>query len=84
MRFGYDLFALPYLLVAIGCAVVVVGFAATLVLASFARVRAEKRFGQPELVASGPFKQQPGGKVAAVVVPDMMLRNRPSENSISP
>lgn len=50
MRFGYDLLALPYLAVAIGCVLVLAGFAVTLVLASFARVRAEKRFGQPELV----------------------------------
>ncbi|WP_394848136.1 VWA domain-containing protein [Pendulispora brunnea] len=51
MRFAYDLLHFPGILIAIGCALFVVAFAASLLLASLARVRAEKRFGDPSLVA---------------------------------
>src|SRR5207249_610218 len=44
VRFAYDLFAYPLLIVVILAALLLVGFAATLVAASFARARAEKRF----------------------------------------
>ncbi|WP_394826803.1 VWA domain-containing protein [Pendulispora albinea] len=51
MKFAYDLLHFPGLLIAIGCVLFVVAFAASLLLASLARVRAEKRFGDPSLVA---------------------------------
>jgi len=51
VRFAYDLLHYPGLLIAIGCALFVVAFAASLLLASLARVRAEKRFGEPSMVA---------------------------------
>jgi Ca-activated chloride channel family protein len=51
MRFAYDFTSLPVLLVAIACAAGVVGFAAVLVLQSFARTRAQRRFGEAPLVA---------------------------------
>jgi Ca-activated chloride channel family protein len=50
MRFAYDFTSLPVLLVAIACAAGVVGFAAVLVASSFARSRAQRRFGEIELV----------------------------------
>ncbi|HWL85716.1 MAG TPA: VWA domain-containing protein [Polyangiaceae bacterium] len=53
MRFAYDLLHFPGVLVAIGCVLFVVAFAAALLFASVARVRAEKRFGDPSLV--GPL-----------------------------
>ena len=40
--------------------------------------------GQPPPLVSGPCEQQPAGNVAAVVVPLMMLRKRPSANTMSP
>lgn len=52
MRFAHDLLAFPaivFLLLGVG---LVVGLVAVLVLASFARTRAEKRFGEPERVAA--------------------------------
>lgn len=51
MKLAYDLTAMPYLLVAIGCGLLVVLFATSLVLASVRRVRATKVFGDPRLVA---------------------------------
>lgn len=50
MRFAYDLSSMPYLLVALGCGVLVALFAASLVLASVRRGRATKVFGDPALV----------------------------------
>ena len=50
MKLHYDLTSLPILLIALLCVGVTVGFAVVLVLASFARVRAERRFGEPSLV----------------------------------
>ncbi len=50
MKFAYDLGSIPYLLVAIGCGLLVVLFAASLVLASVRRARATKVFGDPRLV----------------------------------
>lgn len=51
MRFAYDLLAMPYLLVAIACAVVVGAFAGSLVLAALRRRSAVVRYGDPTLVA---------------------------------
>ncbi len=51
MRFAYDLFSFPWVIAFVACAVLVVGFAAMFVVSSFARVRAEKRFGDADLVA---------------------------------
>lgn len=51
MRFAYDLASAPYLFVAIGCGLLVIAFAASLVLASVRRGRAAKVFGDPKLVA---------------------------------
>jgi Ca-activated chloride channel family protein len=51
VKFAYDLLHFPLLLVALGCLAFLVAFGAMLVLASLARVRAEKRFGDPALVA---------------------------------
>lgn len=50
MKFAHDLFAFPTVLAVVGCAVVLVVFAGMLLLSSVARVRAEKRFGDPALV----------------------------------
>ncbi len=50
MRFAYDLTSMPYLLVALGCGLLVALFAASLVLASIRRGRATKVFGDPKLV----------------------------------
>ncbi len=52
MRFAYDFTSLPILLVALACVLGVAGFTVVLVLQSFARTRATKRFGEPDLVAS--------------------------------
>lgn len=51
MRFAYDLFAWPGVIGLILAALLIVGLAASLVLGSFARSRAEARFGDPKLVA---------------------------------
>jgi len=51
VKFAYDLLQFPGLLIALGCGLFVLAFAASLLLASLARVRAEKRFGDPTLVA---------------------------------
>jgi Ca-activated chloride channel family protein len=50
VKFAYDLTAMPYLLVAIGCALLVGLFATSLVLASVRRGRATRVFGDPNLV----------------------------------
>jgi Ca-activated chloride channel family protein len=52
VKLAYDLLTLPYLLVAIGCGLLVVLFAVSLVLASVRRGRATKVFGDPKLVMS--------------------------------
>ncbi len=52
MRFAYDLLDFPALFVLIGCVLVWLGFVGALILASTARVRAEKRFGDPKLVGA--------------------------------
>ncbi len=52
MRFFYDLLAMPWLVVAIGCTLLVVLFAASLVLASLKRARAMKVFGDEKLVTN--------------------------------
>ena len=51
MRLFYDLTSLPYLLVALGCVLVVGLFAGALVLASIRRGRATSLFGDPALVS---------------------------------
>jgi Ca-activated chloride channel family protein len=51
VRLFYDLTAMPYLLVAIGCGLLVALFAGALVLASIRRNRATSAFGDPVLVA---------------------------------
>jgi Ca-activated chloride channel family protein len=51
MRFAYDFTSLPVLLVAVACLAGVAGFAVLLVMQSFARTRASKRFGDADLVA---------------------------------
>jgi len=50
MRFAYDLTAMPYLLAALGCGLLVALFATSLVLASIRRGRATTVFGDPKLV----------------------------------
>jgi len=50
VRFFYDFTSFPILLAAGACALLLVGFALTLILASYARARAAKRFGDPALV----------------------------------
>jgi Ca-activated chloride channel family protein len=50
VKFAHDFTSLPVILIALACALGVVGFAAILVVASFARTRAVKRFGDPALV----------------------------------
>jgi Ca-activated chloride channel family protein len=50
MRFHYDLLAFPAVLFAVLGVAIVAGFAVVLVLASVARARAERRYGEPELV----------------------------------
>ncbi len=50
MKLFYDLTGMPYLLVALGCVLVVALFAAALVLASIRRGRATAAFGDPALV----------------------------------
>ncbi len=52
MRFAYDFTSLSVLLLSLACLAGVFGFALVLVLQSFARTRATKRFGEPDLVAS--------------------------------
>jgi Ca-activated chloride channel family protein len=51
VRLFYDLTAMPYLLVAIACGLVVALFAGALVLASIRRSRATATFGEPALVS---------------------------------
>jgi Ca-activated chloride channel family protein len=51
MRFAYDLLDFPALGVVIGCLLVWLGFVGALILASTARVRAEKRVGDPALIS---------------------------------
>jgi Ca-activated chloride channel family protein len=51
VRLFYDLTAMPYLLVAIACGLVVALFAGALVLASIRRSRATATFGDPALVS---------------------------------
>ncbi len=51
MKFGHDFSSFSVLLVAALCVAIVVGFATMLVLSSFARARAEARFGDPALVS---------------------------------
>jgi Ca-activated chloride channel family protein len=50
VRFAYDLWSYPVVLLVILAAVMLGGFVAILIAASFARARAEKRFGDPKLV----------------------------------
>ena len=50
MKFAYDFTHLSTLVVAMACALGVAAFAGMLVMASFARTRAVKRFGDPDLV----------------------------------
>jgi len=51
VRLFYDLTAMPYLLVAIACGLIVALFAGALVLASIRRGRATAAFGDPALVS---------------------------------
>ena len=50
MKFFYDFTNLSVILAAGGCAAIVLGLGAVLVLASYARARAARKFGDPELV----------------------------------
>ena len=50
MKLAYDLTTMPYLLIALACALVVGLFGLSLVLASIKRNRATKTFGDPDLV----------------------------------
>src|SRR5262249_58633435 len=50
VRFAYDLTSMPYLLVALGCGLLLALFATSLVLASVRRSRATKVFGDPKLI----------------------------------
>jgi hypothetical protein len=50
MKFGYDFSSLSVLLVAALCVGILALFATMLLLASYARVRAGRRFGEPALV----------------------------------
>src|SRR3954464_2942804 len=50
MRFAYDLWTYPTIIFVIVGALFLVAFASVLVWSSFARARAEKRFGDPKLV----------------------------------
>jgi len=50
VRFAYDLWTFPAVIFVILGVLLVAGFAAVLVWSSFARARAEKRFGEPKLV----------------------------------
>jgi Ca-activated chloride channel homolog len=50
VKFAYDLTAMPWLLVALACGLLVALFAGSLVLASIRRGRATKVFGDPKLV----------------------------------
>jgi Ca-activated chloride channel homolog len=50
MKLAYDLSLMPYLLVAIACALLLGLFATSLVLASIRRARAVRMFGDPKLV----------------------------------
>lgn len=52
MRFGHDLFAFPALLFVVLGILLVLGLVVTLGLASLARTRAEKRYGEPARVAT--------------------------------
>jgi Ca-activated chloride channel homolog len=51
VKFFYDFSSFSVLVVAGACAALLVAFASMLVLASYARTRAARRFGSPELVA---------------------------------
>jgi Ca-activated chloride channel family protein len=50
VRFFYDFASLPVLLAALACVAVLGGFVATLIVSSYARARATKRFGDVALV----------------------------------
>ncbi|HEY1955804.1 MAG TPA: VWA domain-containing protein [Polyangiaceae bacterium] len=50
MRFAYDLWSYPAVIFVILAALLLAGFTGMLVWSSFARARAEKRFGEPKLV----------------------------------
>ncbi len=50
MRFAYDLAAMPYAFIAIGCVLLVALFAGSLVFASIRRARATSIYGDPKLV----------------------------------
>ncbi|HSQ66288.1 MAG TPA: VWA domain-containing protein [Polyangiaceae bacterium] len=68
MRFAYDLFSFPAIVVVALAGVLLVGFATMLVLSSFARARAEKRFGDPDLVAKLTSYDATGRRAAKGVV----------------
>jgi Ca-activated chloride channel family protein len=50
VRFAYDLWSYPAVIFVILAALLLAGFTGMLVWSSFARARAEKRFGEPKLV----------------------------------
>jgi Ca-activated chloride channel homolog len=50
VRFGYDLLAMPYLLVALACGLIVAAFTGSLVLAALRRHKSVTRYGDPALV----------------------------------
>jgi Ca-activated chloride channel homolog len=50
VRFAYDLWAYPVLIFVVLACLMLAGFTGILIAASFARARAEKRFGDPKLV----------------------------------
>lgn len=71
MRFAYDFTSPVVLLAAAACLAMLVGFGVMLVLASFARSRAQARFGEPGLVAglqSFDATARRGGKGALLVL----------------
>jgi len=68
MRFAYDLFSFPMVVLVILAGVLLIGFAAMLVLSSFARARAERRFGEPALLAKLTTYDATGRRAAKGVV----------------
>ncbi len=50
MRFAYDLWSYPVVILVVAAGALLAAFTGILIAASFARARAEKRFGDPKLV----------------------------------
>jgi len=83
MRFAYDFTSLPVLLLSFACLAGVIAFVVILVLQSFARTRATKRFGDPDLVASlgswdaGPRRAVKGSLLALALTLAFVALARP-------